>query len=106
VRQADPERRKRLIGRYQNLADGIESILFRRDPIGIGSTIDNPNDDEYAPEAESIARSLPDIIDREALQFTIWQVFIRFFTEEVAGPEARYKPLADEIWLFADEVAK
>jgi len=106
VRHADPERRKRLIGRYQTLADGIESILFRRDPIGIGSTIDNPSDDEYAPEAESIARTLPDIQDLEALQFTVWQVFIRFFTHEVAGPEARYKALAEEIWLFADEVAK
>ena len=106
MRQADSGRRKRLIGRYQTLADGIESILFRRDPIGIGPAIDNPNEDEYAPEAASIARTLPDIQDLEALQFTVWQVFIRFFTQEVAGPEARYKALAEEIWLFADEVAK
>ena len=105
-RRADPERRKRLIGRYQALADGIESILFRRDPIGIGSTIDNPNKDEYASEAATIARRIPDVLDFEALRFTTWQVFIQFITSEGAGPESRYQELAEEIWAFANEVAK
>ncbi len=96
--------RKRLIKEYRTLADGITSILFRMDPVGIA--VDNPHTDEYASEAAMIARFLPEAKDTEDLERAVREVFQRQFGEPVPGPTTQYREIALEIWRFTSEVRK
>jgi len=96
--------RKRLIKEYRTLADGVSSILFRMDPVGIA--FDNPHRDEYATEASMIARFLPEAKDSEDLEGAVREVFRRQFGEPLLGPSSQYREIAVEIWRFASEVRK
>ena len=94
--------RKRLIKEYRTLADGITSILFRMDPVGIA--LDNPHTDEYASEAAMIARFLPEAKDAADLERAVREVFLREFGEPLPGPLIQYRDIAVEIWRFTSEV--
>src|SRR5438445_2613096 len=96
--------RKRLSKEYRTLADGITSILFRMDPVGIA--VDNPHTDEYASEAAMIARFLPEAKDTEDLERAVREVFLRQFGEPLLGPITQYRDIALEIWRFTSEVRK
>jgi hypothetical protein len=96
--------RKRLIREYQALVDGITSILFRLDPVGIA--FENPHRDEYAFEAAMIARFLPEANDSEHVERAVRDVFVRQFGEPPPGPSTQYRDVALEIWRFTSEVRK
>jgi len=96
--------RKHLIKEYKTLVDGITSILFRLDPVGIA--FENPHRDEYASEAAMIARFLPEARDSEHLEKAVREVFLRQFGEPLPGAVTRYRDVALEIWRFTSEVRK
>jgi hypothetical protein len=102
-RPTDAER-KRLIREYQTLVDGITSILFRLDPVGIA--FENPHRDEYVSEAAMIARFVPDAKDSEHLERAVRDVFVRQFGEPLPGQATEYRDVALEIWRFTSEVRK
>ncbi len=102
-RPSDAER-KHLIKEYKTLVDGVTSILFRMDPVGIA--FENPHKDEYAAEAAMIARFLPEAKDSEHLEKAVRDVFVRQFGEPIPGPTAQYSDIASEIWRFTSEVGK
>ena len=102
-RPTDAER-KHLIKEYKSLVDGITSILFRMDPVGIA--FENPHRDEYASEAAMIARFVPEAKDAEHLEKAVREVFLRQFGEPLPGPVTQYRDLALAIWRFTSEVRK
>src|SRR2546423_8663427 len=102
-RPKDAER-KRLIKEYKTLVEGITSILFRLDPVGIA--FENPHRDEYADEAAMIARFLPEANDSQHLERAIRDVFVRQFGDPLPGPATQYHDIASEIWRFTAEVRK
>lgn len=104
-RPTDDERR-RLIKEYKSLVDALSRILFRADPIGIGSVVGNPHDDEYSIEAEAIARALPEAKDVDDLQRIVHAVFVQFFTEQAAGPQSAYTAITREIWATSLAIRK
>jgi hypothetical protein len=93
--------RKHLIKEYKTFVDGVTSILFRMDPVGI-----EYEKDEYSSEAAMIARFLPDAKDSEHLEQAVRDVFVRQFGEPLPGPTTQYRDIALEIWRFASEVRK
>jgi len=96
--------RKYQIKEYKTLVDGMTSILFRLDPVGIA--FENPHSDEYASEAAMIARLLPEMKDPEQFERAVREVFMRQFGEPLPGPAAQYRDVALEMWRFAAEVRK
>jgi len=96
--------RKHLITEYKALVDGITSILFRLDPVGIA--FENPHRDEYASEAAMIARLLPEAKDSEDVANAVGHVFLQQFGEPLPGAPTRYRDVALEIWRFTSEVRK
>jgi hypothetical protein len=96
--------RKHLVKEYKTLVDGMTSILFRLDPVGIA--FENPHRDEYASEAALIARLLPEAKDPEQFERSVRDVFLRQFGEPLPGPETQYREVAREMWRFAAEVRK
>jgi hypothetical protein len=101
VDRASDAVRKHLLREYKTLVDGVTSILFRTDPVGIAY-----EKDEYASEAAMIARFLPDAKDSEHLEQAVRDVFVRQFGEPLPGPTTQYRDIALEIRRFAAEVRK
>jgi len=96
--------RKHLIKEYKTLVDGITSILFRMDPVGIA--FDDQNPDEYASEAAMIARFLPEAKDADDLERTVRDVFVGQFGEPLPESMTQYRDIATEIWRFTSEVRR
>jgi hypothetical protein len=94
VEAARDERHRRLAGSGSEVG-AIESLLFRHDPIGINF---GDNQDEYRAEAETIvlrraeARSVDDVVR------IVHEEFVHWFDASIAGPEARYRAIAEDIW--------
>lgn len=87
-------RRRALAGR-EELAAEVEALLFRHDPIGIA---DVDNVDEYRGEAESIVVRLPRVRSEADLLALVHAEFVRWFDAGTAGPAARYRAIAGELW--------
>ncbi len=72
----------------------ILEILNKYDPISIAAD-DRP--DEYAPEAVRIASVFAHSMDLPVFTQAIHTVFVEMFDAVTAGPEERYRPIAEEI---------
>jgi hypothetical protein len=96
--------RKHPIKEYKTLVEGITSILFRLDPVGIA--FENPHRDEYASEAAMIARLLPDVKSSEDAEKAVRGVFLQQFGEPLPGAATEYRNVTLEIWRFTSEVRK
>jgi hypothetical protein len=88
--------RRQLRAEYGNLFDSVAAILFRHDPIGIA--FENPNTDEYEPEAGTILPRLRDCESSDDALRVVHEEFVRWFEADTAGPEERYAEIASEIW--------
>lgn len=73
-------------------------IVNKHDPIDL-IAIGCP-EDEYNSEVEEILKSLPDVKNEEALGEAIWQIFVAYFDEQLAGDRKKYDRLARDIWLL------
>ena len=54
-------------------------------------------DDEYAPEAGTILPRLPEADSPADLRRIVREEFVRWFSEELAGEEARYEAIVREL---------
>lgn len=73
----------------------MAAILFRHDPIGINF---EQNTDEYEPEVGTLLPRLSQALSPEDVQTLLHEEFVRWFDADIAGPKAKYAPIADEIW--------
>jgi hypothetical protein len=96
TREAIREARRRLRAEYGELFDSLAGLLFCHDPIGIA--VDNPNTDEYEPEAETILPRLRACKSSDEIRAVVHEEFVRWFGEATAGPPERYDEIAVETW--------
>jgi hypothetical protein len=87
--------RSRALAGREALAAEVEALLFRLDPIGIAH---EDNADEYRGEAESIVVRLPRVTSEAELLALVHAEFVRWFDADTAGPPARYRAVAAELW--------
>jgi len=87
--------RAKLKAEYGRPFETIGEMLFRLDPIGINF---EGNADEYHPETGAILPRLKDCADVRDVQKVIYEEFVRWFGIETAGPEAKYRAVATEVW--------
>jgi hypothetical protein len=90
------EERKQLKSEYGELFDELSRILYRADPIGIA--FDNPNTDEYDPEAGTILPQLKACTSDDDVLRIVHEEFVRWFELATAGPRDNYRSVATEIW--------
>jgi hypothetical protein len=81
---------------YGELFDAAAALLFRHDPIGI--SFENPNTDEYEPEAETILPRLSSCHSSDDVQHVVHGEFVRWFGADTAGPQERYEQIASDLW--------
>ncbi|MEL7569559.1 MAG: hypothetical protein AAGU14_03255 [Eubacteriaceae bacterium] len=85
--------RKQIKQGYENLYNEVLEILWRHDPIGIGYL-----SDEYEPETGTILPRIKEASSQAELRNIIYQEFVKWFNEELAGKEENYNQIAHEIW--------
>src|SRR4051794_14953884 len=76
----------------------VTGILFRHDPIRICIPENPKRETEYITEVNTILPRLKDAATVEGVQQIVYEEFVRWFSERAAGPRARYRPIAQEIW--------
>jgi hypothetical protein len=76
------------------VVERIASILLHHDPMHINYGMD----DEYMPEAGTIAARLPECPDVLAVRTMIHGEFVAWFAEDLAGPVDEYDQIAVEVW--------
>lgn len=94
------EERRRFRAEYGDLFDTVAALLFQHDPIGVA--FDNPNTDEYEPEAGTILPRLGECHSVKDTLQVVHQEFVRWFGGQTAGPEEHYAVIASEIWTLWD----
>lgn len=85
--------RKQIKQGYENLYNEVLEILWRHDPIGLGYI-----SDEYVPETGTILPRIKEASSHAELRNIIYQEFVKWFNEELAGKEENYNQIAHEIW--------
>jgi hypothetical protein len=96
TREEIREARRRSRAVYGELFDAAAALLFRHDPIGI--SFENPNTDEYEPEAETILPRLSSCHSSDDVQHVVHGEFVRWFGADTAGPQERYEQIASDLW--------
>ncbi len=96
TREQTLETRRQLRAVYGELFDATAALLFRHDPIGIG--FDNPNTDEYEPEAETILPRVSSCHSSGEVVRVVHEEFVRWFGAGNAGPQESYKQIASDLW--------
>ena len=91
------DRERELIDGYVQLAQALEALLYRHDPVGIAF---GDNRDEYSPEAGTILPKLPTAQSVDDVRRILHAEFVRWFDEETAGPVSRYQGIAEEVWAL------
>jgi hypothetical protein len=86
---------------YGELFDATAALLYRHDPMGIG--FDNPNTDEYAPQAETILPRLSKCRSSGEVLPLVHEEFCRWFGIATAGPRERYAQIASDLWHLCHE---
>lgn len=81
--------------RQEEVVGSVEALLFRHDPIGLNF---GNNVDEYRPEAETITLRLPGARSVDEVRRIVHEEFVRWFDQQLAGPESRYGEIAREVW--------
>jgi hypothetical protein len=95
VAEASRQRKLALEGE-EPIVQEIAAMLFREDPIGIACWTP---DDEYEPEAETIAVWLlrAKHLDLDDVRRRVHEDFVQWFGAEVAGEPARYDSIAHAV---------
>lgn len=75
----------------------VKEVINHLDPLGL-LALGCP-DDEYAPEIERIAQRLAatKALSLDRVQTILYETFVEFFDQGVAGPQDRYYSAAREI---------
>jgi Zn-finger nucleic acid-binding protein len=93
-----PYRPSELRQEFGDLYDRIVQILWEADPIGLDFDDPGHPSDEYAPEARTILPRLSECQGPDDVQRVAHEEFVRWFDPDSAGPLARYRQIAEELW--------
>ena len=83
----------------------LRKIFNKHDPIGIYEN-DKINVDEYDPEISGLIIRFKRSKNEDEFLLEIHTLFIKMFSEDIAGSKQRYKKLAHEIYSFLKESLK
>jgi len=89
------EERQRLKALYKELYNEVGEIMFRHDPIGINF---DDNTDEYEPEVVTILPRLTSANSIDDVRLIVYEEFVKWFDENIAGPIEKYSDIAKEVW--------
>lgn len=101
MREEIVKERRALKAEYGDLFDAVANVLFRADPVGI--SFDNPNLDEYEPEAGTILPRLKDCVSADDALRVVHEEFTSWFDADTAGAQEHYQQIAFEIWKLWTE---
>jgi hypothetical protein len=73
----------------------IRRILNKYDPVGL--IMDDLNPDEYDPEINKILEALDSNMTENDLAEEIYNIFVEFFDDKIAGNKDIYKKVAKEV---------
>ena len=82
---------------YGELFDEVSAALFEADPMGINF---EDNSDEYDPEAGTIISHLKTTKCAEDVEIIINEEFVRWFGDEYAAKNNKYKLVSEKIWAL------
>jgi hypothetical protein len=74
----------------------VRRVVLDVDPMDLYFEEDD-NFDEYDPEVREIVERLPEAKTVDDLTAMIWEVFKKFFSEELVGSPDRYRRIAQRI---------
>lgn len=80
---------------YKAFYAKVSALFCRYDPIGICGE-DNP--DEYDLEVDTVLPRLKTCLNAEDVRDVLHEEFVRWFDADIAGPQERYAPIAEELW--------
>ena len=83
----------------------LREIFNKHDPIGIYEN-DKINVDEYDPEISGLIIRFKRSKNEDEFLVKIHALFIKMFSDDIAGPKQKYKKLAQEIYSFLKESLK
>ena len=89
------KKRRKLKNQYGELFDLVAALLFKHDPVDINF---QTNTDEYEPEVVTILPRLSGCQSSKEVRHIVYEEFVNWFDEDIAGTEERYEPIAAEIW--------
>ena len=93
--RAAADERNRILEGQEDAVEQLETLLFRHDPIGINF---EDNTDEYRAEAQTITLRRAEATTQDGLRRIVYEEFVRWFGDNLAGPEGRYDAIARELW--------
>ena len=76
--------------------EAVRRAILEEDPMDLYFEEDD-NIDEYDSEVREIVQHLPEASSVDEIDAVIWQVFKRFFGEELVGSRDRYRRIAQRI---------
>ena len=82
--------------RYQVLVAAVERAINDADPIRL-LELGAPSD-EYAPEIRTIVPRLATVTQLDDVTAVLHEEFIRWFSDDIAGPRHAYVAAARRIW--------
>lgn len=74
----------------------LKEIVNKADPIGLVDPDTPESLNEYDAELKEILKEDVSLLDKERLSQRIYNVFVQFFNEEIAGPREKYDSIADQ----------
>jgi hypothetical protein len=90
--------------RYQSLVAAVERAINEADPIGLLG-IGAPTD-EYAPEIRTVLPRLGTVQCLDDVTNVLYEEFVRWFDDGIAGRRESYEAPAQLIWAAALEYRK
>ncbi len=93
--QQSGDERKKMAELHRPLLEAVSAVLFFHDPIGI-AFVDNT--DEYEMEAATILKRMHPKISQLEVRKIVHEELVRWFEQDLAGPEDRYTEIAAEVW--------
>lgn len=79
----------------RNLKSIVKEAIDKCDPIGLLNT--GAPEDEYDSEIEEIAKKVVDCRNVEEIQNLIYETFVKWFDQNIAGEMEKYKEPAENI---------
>ena len=95
--------RRELKARDPQYFEAVSAVLFEHDPVGINY---GNNYDEYDPETATIIPRLPECNSESDVSELLQDVFVYWFTEQLAPNDDVVHAIARDIWALYSAYAK
>ena len=79
----------------RNLKGSIKEVIDLYDPIGLLKM--GAPQDEYNPEIKEVAEKIANCRNVEEIQKLIYETFVKWFDQDIAGDVEKYKEPAEDI---------